>query len=149
MMAHLVYAGNDTCICNIWLYTMCTCMSHQLYQITACRNEPVAVKPLDLVSIQVIFVAVEERSLPFQSQLVAFPQKLLHGSAGSHPGARLPPLVSCIMNDSPHGAKSKSKLVDQIRYACSDWGGGLGIRGGRERKAAEKKKSPRGSAGVT
>lgn len=134
MMARLVYTGNDTCICHIQLYAMCTSKSHQLYQITGCRNEPVAVNPSDLVSIQVIFVAVEERSLPFQSQLL----KLLHGSAVSHPGARLPPFVFCIMNDSPHEAKSKSKLADQIRYACSDWGGGVGNQrrkgeeGGRE-----------------
>lgn len=83
---------------------------------------------------------------PFSKPTVAFLQKLLRGSAGSHPGARLPPLVSCITNDSPHEAKSKSKLVDQIGYSCSDWGwGGVGNQrrkreeGGREEEIPQRK----------
>lgn len=60
---------------------------------------------------------------------------------------RPPLLISSLTNDSPHEAKSKSKLVDQIRYACSDWwwyrgGGGFTDRGGRERKAAAEEKKP-------
>lgn len=54
---------------------------------------------------------------------VAFLHNLLRGSADSRPGACLPLLISYITNDSLHESNSKSDLVDQICYVCSDWGG--------------------------
>lgn len=42
------------------------------------------------------------------------------------------------MNDSQHQAESKSKLADQIRYACSDWGGGGEGVGGNQRRKREE-----------